>query len=328
MISKVLPTSVSVNLHLFLPVLSTNSITQGDILATKSDLNKNPIVSDLLNDPVVIDSPKDPIVCDSTMDHNVSDRITEPVASDSKKKPSGYRPRPKKEKKQKKGRWKNNKKIKWSADTKPPSLPTHLLQAKHDPRIIGVPAAVEKEMQAYLERAHAETTNSNGDDDVNNNETAVQVEDVFDTSNSSESPTAKPSASLSELFDYDVNNDYGELVNDVFLSPFDHIGPTGETIMDDGVLFAQYSNCHGELYYDSSEIYGDDLNDSEETINRLANSSEVWTLCDNTPSVEDDPLFISEFRYDQHVIDRNQRLAYQGLLDNYADNVSVHVIVV
>ena len=69
---------------------------------------------------------------------------------------------------------------------------------------------------------------------------------------------------------------YDELVNNEFFSPFDQeIGPTGETRMYDGVLFAQYSNCHNELYYELCEIYGDDPNDSKEAINRLANSGEV-----------------------------------------------------
>ena len=91
------------------------------------------------------------------------------------------------------------------------------------------------------------------------------------------------------------------------------------TIEHDGVLFTQYSNCHRELYYESCEIYGDDPSESEEAINRIANSSEVWTLCDNAPSFGDDSMFHSELLYDQHVIERNQRLAYQGVLDNCED---------
>ena len=43
--------------------------------------------------------------------------------------------------------------------------------------------------------------------------------------------------------------DYEELINHEFLSPFDQeIGPIGATIMQESVLFAQYSNCHQELY--------------------------------------------------------------------------------
>ena len=85
---------------------ATNSFynSQGDIQATKSDLKDDPVVSDSLKDPVV---------------------------SDSKKEPSRYRPKPKKEKKQKKGKWVNNKKVKWSYDTKAPTLPPHL-----PPRVI------------------------------------------------------------------------------------------------------------------------------------------------------------------------------------------------
>mmetsp|Transcript_41755 Transcript_41755/g.46612 ORF Transcript_41755/g.46612 Transcript_41755/m.46612 type:complete len:242 (+) Transcript_41755:2105-2830(+) len=99
------------------------------------------------------------------------------------------------------------------------------------------------------------------------------------------------------------------------------IGPAGVTIIHDSVLFAQYSNCHHELYYESCEIYSDDPNESEEAINRLANSSKAWTLCDNTasPSLRDDSTFHSKFQYDKYVIERNQRLAYQGVLDNCED---------
>ena len=118
----------------------------------------------------------------------------------------------------------------------------------------------------------------------------------------------------------DDDADYGELVNNEFLSPFDQeIRPTGATIIHDGVLFAQYSNCHCELYYESCEIYGDDPNESEEAINRIANSSKVWTLCDNALSLRDDSIFHSELLYDQHVIKQNQQLAYQGVLDNCED---------
>ena len=51
--------------------------------------------------------------------------------------------------------------MKWSDDTKPPTLPTHLLPPRSNPRIEGIPAAVEAELQAYLERAQVETTNNN-----------------------------------------------------------------------------------------------------------------------------------------------------------------------
>ena len=105
------------------PPIPTDAIdsfcnSQGEIRATKSDLMKDPVVSDSPKDPVVSDSVKDPVDRDSTKD---------PVVNDSKKKPSWYRPKPTKDKKQKKGKWVNNKKVKWSDDTKTPSLPTHLL---------------------------------------------------------------------------------------------------------------------------------------------------------------------------------------------------------
>ena len=59
----------------------------------------------------------------------------------------------------------------------------------------------------------------------------------------------------------------------------------------------------------------------------MTNSSESWSLCDNTPSLQGHPIFSlrsetefrSEIEYDQQVMERNQRLAYQGLLDNCND---------
>ena len=102
------------------------------------------------------------------------------------------------------------------------------------------------------------------------------------------------------------DNDYGELVNNEFFSPFDQeIGPNGVTRMHDGVLLAQYSNCYQILYYESCEIYGDDLNDSEEAINRVANSGEVSWNDVSSPSLGDDSTFHSDFLCDKYVIKRN-----------------------
>ena len=64
------------------------------------------------------------------------------------------------------------------------------------------------------------------------------------------------------------DDDDGESVSNEFYSPFDQeIGPTGETRMYNDVLFAQYSNCHYELYYESCEIVSDNPNDSKDAIN-------------------------------------------------------------
>ena len=92
------------------------------------------------------------------------------------------------------------------------------------------------------------------------------------------------------------------------------------TIEHEGVLHAQY--CHyGELYYQSCEIYGDDPAETEEAIDRMAHSSELWSLCDNAPSFQANSMLLlrSEMAYDQRVIEVNQRLAYQGVLDNCKD---------
>ena len=84
------------------------------------------------------------------------------------------------------------------------------------------------------------------------------------------------------------------------------------------VLYAQY--CHyGELFYQSCKIYEDDPIKTEEAIDKMAHSSKLWSLCDNAPSFQDNPMLHSELEYDQHVIGTNQPLAYQGVLDNYKD---------
>ena len=89
--------------------------------------------------------------------------------------------------------------------------------------------------------------------------------------------------------------------------------------MHEGVLFAQYSNCHHELYYESCEIYGDDPEDSEQAQSRLANSGEITWDAIHSHSLGDDSEFQSDFLYDQFVIERNQRMAYQGRLDKLED---------
>ena len=51
----------------------------------------------------------------------------------------------------------------------------------------------------------------------------------------------------------------------------------------------------------------------------MAHSGELWSLCDNTPSFQDNTMLRSEMEYNQQVIEMNQRLAYQGVLDNCND---------
>ena len=75
----------------------------------------------------------------------------------------------------------------------------------------------------------------------------------------------------------------------------------------------------GELYYTPYEIYGDKLEETEEAVGGMAHSSGLWSLCDNTPPFQGNPMLHSEKEYDQHVIKMNQRLAYQGVLDKCND---------
>ena len=94
----------------------------------------------------------------------------------------------------------------------------------------------------------------------------------------------------------------------------------------DGVLYVQYYHL-GEIYYRYCEIYGDDPDESEEAIEMLANSSELWPLCGDAPPLQGRPLLslCSEMEYklileyDRQVMEKNQRLVYKGLLDNCND---------
>ena len=117
----------------------------------------------------------------------------------------------------------------------------------------------------------------------------------------------------------DDDNIHGKPINNDFLQPVgQQEGATGAMYEHEGVLYTQYWH-YGELYYQSCEIYGDDPIETEEAIDRMAHSSKLWSLCDNAPSFRDNPMFHSELKYDQHVIETNQRLAYQGVLDNCKD---------
>ena len=183
-----------------------------------SDSTKDPDVRDPTKDPVVDGTAKDVIVDETLNDPVACDSPKNPVVNDSEKKSSQYRPKPKKKKK-KKGNWNNNKKIKWSPDTKPASFPTHLLPPKIDPRVETTPVEIAAEIRTYLNQAHVEAN-------------TVQVEDVCDDE------VDDNDADYGEPID---NDDDGEPVNNEFYSPFDQeIDPTGEARMYNGVLFAQY----------------------------------------------------------------------------------------
>ena len=90
--------------------------SQGDLRETKSGLKDDPVVSDSPKDPVGSDSPNEN-KSDLKVDPVISDSQKGPVVSDSKKenigrKRVGYRSKPKKENKKKKGKWVTNKKLK------------------------------------------------------------------------------------------------------------------------------------------------------------------------------------------------------------------------
>ena len=172
--------------------------SQGNIRATKSDLEVDPAIGD--------------------------------------KKREEYRSKPKTKNK---GKCVNNKKIRLKDQPKIPSFPIHLLQ-KNDPPIEGVPTAVSKELQSFLDQAQFQgmeqiddsiyydsnsEANDYDEDDDNTFQDAIQVEDIIDDT------------------DDDHNTIYGEQINNDFIAPIGiEDGATRVTIKHEGILHAQY--CH------------------------------------------------------------------------------------
>ena len=93
------------------------------------------------------------------------------------------------------------------------------------------------------------------------------------------------------------------------------------------ILYAQYCHWTRDLYYQPIEIYGDDPDATDEAIEMMANSTESWSLCDGAPPMQGHPIitfgsdaqYDSEMEFDRQIIEQNNRLAYQGLLDNCED---------
>ena len=103
------------------------------------------------------------------------------------------------------------------------------------------------------------------EDDDNTFQDAIQVEDVIEDTDDDDPTT------------------YAEPIdNDFIASVGIEEGATGVTIEHEGILHAQYCH-HGELYYRSCKIYGDDPAETEKIIGMMAHSSELWSLCDNAP---------------------------------------------
>ena len=92
----------------------------------------------------------------------------------------------------------------------------------------------------------------------------------------------------------DNDNVCGKPINIDFLQPVgQQEGATGAMYEYEGDLYAQY--CHyGEVYYQSCEIYGNNPTETEKAIDRIAHSSKLWSLCDNSPSFQDNPMLHSE----------------------------------
>ena len=192
----------------------------------------------------------------------------------------------------------NNKKVKWKDQKKVPGFPMHLLPSpsepasRYDSQIREVPTAVACELKAYVDRARVRGMQqiddlvyygSNSDDDNEDNgdtfHDSIQVEDMIDeTYNDNDDVNGKPINDVIDDTDDNDNNVQRKPINNEFLQPIgQQEGATGIMYEHEGVLSTQY--CHyGELYYQPYEIYGDDLNETEEAIDSMAHSSELWFL--------------------------------------------------
>ena len=95
-----------------------------------------------------------------------------------------YRSKPKTKNKRNNRKWVNKKKIRWKDQPKVTSFSTHLLQ-KNDPPIEGVPTAVAKELQFFLDQARVRgmeqiddsvyyDSNSNTDDNDEDDDNTFQ----------------------------------------------------------------------------------------------------------------------------------------------------------
>ena len=159
-----------------------------------------------------------------------------------------------------------------------------------------------------------DSNGENDDDDEDDGSTfhnAIQVDDVtYDTDDK-----------------VDDSSSYGKTINNNYFLPVrTEDGATGVTIEVGGVLHVQYCHCN-EIYYQTCEIYGDDPDEIDEAIEMMVNSSEYWSLCDGAPppqghiiiSFRSEKEYNSEMDYDRQIMEINQRLAFQGLLDNYSD---------
>ena len=82
----------------------------------------------------------------------------------------------------------------------------------------------------------------------------------------------------------DDDNVHGEPNKNRLLQPVcQRKGARGMIFKYKGVVFIQYC-LYEELYYTPYEIYGDELDKTKEVMTRTAHPSEMWSLCDNTPS--------------------------------------------
>ena len=149
---------------------------------------------------------------------------------------------------------------------------------------------------------------SNSDDDNENDD------DIFPD-------TVQVENAIEETNDYDDDNVHEEPINNEFLHPDgQRRGAAGMMFEHERVVYVQYC-LYGELYYTPYKIYGDE-HDKNEEATRMAYSNNMWSLwslCNNTPSFQDNPMLSSELEYHQQIIKMNQRLAFQGVLGNCHD---------
>lgn len=72
---------------------------------------------------------------------------------------------------------------------------------------------------------------------------------------------------------------------------------------------------HRECYYALYNIYGN----TEEIMDMLAHSTDLWSFCEHTPLLNVIPNVIIDDKFKKLIFEDTRRIVHQGMLDNCKD---------